>query len=168
MRNWPKTIPGASFKGFPFHVEDEGIGESGRLVALHPYAKAEVHGTEDMGRKARTYHVTGYIVGDDADAAAMAFVERCSTPSAGMLVLPITDPIIAHCVGCSTNNRKTEMGKVAFDLKFLEQGSEAGGPSPIALGDRIAQGALDTLGDIVSDAIAAFVPDELIGFLPPF
>ena len=48
------------------------------------------------------------------------------------------------------------MGKVAFDLKFLEQGSEAGGPSPIALGDRIAQGALDELAGIVSDAITAF------------
>lgn len=168
MRNWPKTIPGASFKGFPFQVDDEGIGESGRFVALHPYVKAEVHGTEDMGRKARTYHVTAYIVGDDADAAAMAFVERCSTPGAGMLVLPITEPVMAHCVGCATNNRKTEMGKVAFDLRFLEQGSEFGGPVPIALGDRIAQGALDTLGDVVADAIGAFVPDELVGFLPPF
>jgi prophage DNA circulation protein len=168
VRNWPKTIPGASYKGFPFQVEDEGIADSGRLVALHPYTKAETHGTEDMGRKARTFHVTAYIVGEDADAAAMAFVERCSTYGPGMLVLPITDPVIAHCVGCATNNRKTEMGKVAFDLKFLEQGSELGGPAPIALGDRIAQSALDELGDVVSGAISSFVPDELLGFLPPF
>lgn len=168
MRNWPKTIPGASFKGFPFHVDDEGIGGSGRLVALHPYTKAEVHGTEDMGRKARAYHVTAYIVGDDADAAAMAFVERCSTYGAGLLVLPITDPVMVHCIDCTTNNRKSEMGKVAFELKFLEQGSEAGGPVPIALGDRIAQGALDTLGDVAADAISSFVPDDLVGFLPPF
>lgn len=155
MRNWPKTIPGASFKGFPFQVEDEGVGESGRLVALHPFSKAETHGTEDMGRKARQYHVTAYIVGDDADVRAMAFVERCSTPGPGLLVLPITDSTMAHCVACGTNNRKSEMGKVAFDLKFLEKGAEAGGPSPIALGDRIAQGALDGLAGVVSSAIGA-------------
>lgn len=155
MRNWPKTIPGASFKGFSFHVEDEGIGESGRLVALHPYAKAETHGTEDMGRKARNYHVTAYIVGDDADVQAQAFVERCSTPGPGLLVMPITDAVMVHCIGCSTNNRKSEMGKVAFDLKFVEQGSPAGGPAPIALGDRLAQGVLDTLADAVSSAIEA-------------
>ena len=58
VRDWTQTIPGASFKGFPFQVEDEGIGESGRLVALHSYSKADTHGTEDMGRKARTFHVT--------------------------------------------------------------------------------------------------------------
>ena len=81
MRNWPKMIPGASFKGFPFHVDDEGIGGSGRLVALHPYTKAEVHGTEDMGRKARAYHVTAYIVGDDADAT------RACAPSSASPVL---------------------------------------------------------------------------------
>lgn len=153
MRNWPKTIPGASFKGFPFHVEDEGIGESGRLVALHPFAKAETHGTEDMGRKARQYHVTAYIVGDDADGRAQGFVERCSTKGPGLLVLPVTESVEVHCVGCSTNNRKSEMGKVAFDLKFIEKGAQGGGIPPIVLGDRIAQGALDGLAGIVSDAI---------------
>lgn len=154
MRNWPKTIPGASFKGFPFHVDDEGISESGRLVALHAYSKAETHGTEDMGRKARTIHVTAYIVGDDADERAQAFVERCSTPGAGLLVLPVTPGLEVRCIGCATNNRKSEMGKVAFDLKFLEKGAAAGGPSAIALGDRIAQGALNTLAGVVSEAIA--------------
>lgn len=155
MRNWPKTIPGASFKGFPFHVEDEGIGESGRLVALHAYSKAETHGTEDMGRKARTFHVTAYIVGDDADAQAQAFVERCSTPGAGLLVLPVTPGVEVRCVGCSTNNRKSEMGKVALDLKFLEKGAAAGGPPVIAIADRLAQGALDGLAGVVSSAIGA-------------
>lgn len=166
MRNWPKTIPGASFKGFPFHVEDEGTGEAGRLVALHTYAKAETHGTEDMGRKARIFHVAAYIVGDDADARAQAFIERCSTPGPGLLVLPITPSQMVRCIGCDTNNRKNEMGKVAFVLKFLELGSEAGGPPAIPLGDRIAQGMLDDLAGVVSDAIGGFVPDELAGLLP--
>lgn len=159
MRNWPKTIPGASFKGFPFQVEDEGIADGGRLVALHPYAKSEDHGTEDMGRKAMPFHVTAYIVGDDADTQAAAFVRVCSSPGAGLLVLPITEVDQAvRCIGISTNNRKSEMGKVAFDLKFIEAGSGAGGPAPIALGDRLAQGVLDTLADTVSAAINALAP----------
>ena len=157
MRNWPKTVPGASFRGFPFEVEAEGLDDAGRHVALHPYAKAEDHGTEDMGRKARKFHVSAYIVGDDADAQAAAFVEICSTPGTGMLILPITPGVLVRCIDCSTNSQKSEQGLIAFSLKFVEAGADGGGFPAIALGDRIAAGLLDTLSGAV-DAVLSALP----------
>lgn len=154
MRNWPKTVPGASFKGFPFELEGEGTDDAGRLVALHPFVKAEDHGTEDMGRKARKFHVVAYIVGDDADSQAAAFVEVCSSPGAGMLILPMTPGTMVRCIDCSTHSEKTKQGYVAFSLKFVEQGADAGGFPAIVIGDRIAASVLDTLPSLISGAIS--------------
>lgn len=171
MRNWPQTVPGASFRGFPFEVEREGGDGAGRFVAVHTYAGGETHDTEDTGRKPRRFRVTAYIVGDDADAVADSFLEECSTGGVGDLILPVTAPQLVRCINCSWNNDKTRQGFVALDLEFIEAtaaGSGAGGGYPaIPLGDRLAEDALDTLADVVSDAISAFVPDELAGFLPP-
>ncbi|WP_375455656.1 DNA circularization N-terminal domain-containing protein [uncultured Methylobacterium sp.] len=156
MRNWPQTVPGASFRGFSFEVEKEGLGGAGRHVALHSFVKAETHATEDTGRKARKFKVSAYIVGDDADTRARAFVEVCSTPGAATLILPMTRPGQVRCLDCSTNNEKTRQGLVAFDLEFIEAGADAGGFPAIQLGDRIAQSALDGLGAAVSAVLSAF------------
>ncbi|MEE7460690.1 hypothetical protein MFUR16E_04750 [Methylobacterium fujisawaense] len=172
MRNWPQTVPGASFRGFPFEVEREGGGGAGRFVAVHTYAGAETHDTEDTGRKPHRFRVTAYIVGDDADDAADRFIAECSAGGIGDLILPVTAPQRVRCCECSWNSDKTQQGKVALDLEFVEaggvgDGSGSGYPA-IPIGDRLAADALDTLAGVVSDAINAFVPDPVAGFLPPF
>jgi len=155
MRNWPATLQGASFRGFPFHVEREGVDGAGRRVAVHPFVKAEVTGTEDMGRKLRRFRLAAYIVGDDADAQARAFTEVCSAPGAAMLVLPMLGGELARCIGCSMSADKDKLGRIAFDLEFIDAGADGGGFPAIPLGDRIAQGALDTLSGLVSTVIGA-------------
>ena len=168
MRNWPQTVPGASFRGFPFEVEREGGDGAGRYVAVHTYAGAETHDTEDTGRKVRRYRVTAYIVGDDADTQADAFLEEMSTGGTGTLILPITPPATVRPVNAAWNSDKSQQGKVALDLEFVDAGGQGGGYPAIQIGDRIAQGALDTLADVVSNVIGAFVPDAIAGFLPGF
>jgi prophage DNA circulation protein len=155
MRNWPKTVPGASFRGFPFNLDKQDLSDAGRYVALHPFAKAETHATEDMGRKARKYRVSAYIVGDDADSRSQAFVEVCSTAGPALLVLPMTAPVLVRCTGCSTSSERTKQGFSAFDLEFVEAGADAGGFPAISLGDRIAESVLDTLGGVVDDVLSA-------------
>lgn len=155
MRNWPKTVPGASFRGFRFEVEKQDLDDAGRYVAHHPFAKAEDHGTEDMGRKARKYRVLAYIVGDDADTRSQAFVEICSTAGPAMLVLPMTAPVLVRCTNCGTCSEKTRQGYVAFNLEFVEAGADTGGFPAIALGDRIAESVLDTLGGVARGVLSA-------------
>ncbi|WP_174243245.1 DNA circularization N-terminal domain-containing protein, partial [Beijerinckia sp. L45] len=79
MRDWTKTLPNASYRGQPFFIEREELANAGRKVAEHEYAKSEDHDTEDMGRKVRHFRFTAYIVGDNADTDAQAFIELCST-----------------------------------------------------------------------------------------
>lgn len=155
MRNWPQTVPGASFRGFPFEVEREGGDGAGRFVAVHPYAGGETHDTEDTGRKPRRYRVTAYLVGDDCDAVADRFLEEMSTGGTGALILPMTRPVTVRPVNAGWNFDKACQGKAALDLEFVEAGGKGGGYPAIPMGDRIAQGALDALADTVSAAIAA-------------
>ncbi|ACL57419.1 DNA circularization N-terminal domain-containing protein [Methylobacterium nodulans] len=156
MRNWPKTVPGASFRGTPFHVSRETVDDAGRYVAFHPFAKAETHGTEDMGRKAWKFRVQAYLTGDTVDADAMAFLEVCSTPGAGMLILPMLPGIMVRCLNCSRAAEKNSQGYVQFDLEFGEAGAQGGGFPAIPLGDRIAEGVLNTLPRLIGSALSAF------------
>ncbi|MGF3027535.1 DNA circularization N-terminal domain-containing protein [Methylobacterium aquaticum] len=155
-RNWPKTVPGASFRGVPFQVEREDLDNAGRYVAEHLFAKAEDHGTEDMGRKARRFRVGAYLYGATADADAMDLVEVCSTPGAGMLILPMLPGVMVRCTGCSRSAEKSKQGFVGFDLQFIEAGAEGGGVPAIALGDRIAETVLNTLPGLVGNALSTF------------
>lgn len=155
-RNWPKTVPGASFRGTPFHVAREDVDNAGRYVAEHLFAKAEEHGTEDMGRKLRRFRVNAYLCGDTADADAMDLIEVCSTPGAGMLILPMLPGVMVRCTGCSRSAEKEKQGFLGFDLQFIEAGATAGGFPAIPLGDRIAETILDGLPDVVGDALSSF------------
>lgn len=153
MRNWPKTVPGASFRGFSFEVEREGGDGAGRHVAAHTYAGAETHDTEDTGRKPRRYRVTAYIVGDDCDDVADRFLEEMSTGGTGDLILPMTRPVTVRPINAGWNFDKSCQGKAALDLDFIEAGGKGGGYPAIPIGDRLAQGALDGLAGAVADAI---------------
>ncbi|RXF67682.1 DNA circularization N-terminal domain-containing protein [Hansschlegelia zhihuaiae] len=150
VRDWPRTLPQASFKGFFFHVEGEGVDDAGRFVAVHPFVKAEDHATEDLGRKPRRYTVRAYVVGNLADARSQDLIEVCSSPEAGLLVLPMTGSMLARCVSCSTDSRKDVLGFVAFSLSFVEAGLETGGFPAIEILDRIAEEALLALPDIAN------------------
>lgn len=155
VRDWTKTLVKASYKDFVFETEREGVDDAGRLVALHQFVKAEGHATEDLGRKARRFTVSAYIVGNLADARARLLVETCSSPGVGLLVLPMTGDVLVRCIGCSTTNEKRALGYVGFSLQFVEAGLEAGGFPAIRIGDRIAEEVLSSLPDIVGHALSS-------------
>ena len=155
MRNWLTTLPNASFRGLPFYVESEELTDAGRKVALHEYAKSEDHSTEDMGRKTRKFRFAAYIVGDTADTDARAFVELCSQPGDGTLVLPVMGSYTVKCTGCNASSEKTKLGYVKVDLDFIESGSDSAF-SVTALGDRIAASLQGGMAAIVVSAISGF------------
>lgn len=156
MRNWPKTVSGSSFRGVAFELDRQDVDDVGRYVAHHPFAKAEDHATEDMGRKANKFKLTAYLTGDNADARMSALVAACSTPGTGMLILPMWPGVTVRCSNCSTSVEKTKQGFVAVALEFIEAGASSGGFPAIALGDRIAETLLGGMPMIISGAIATF------------
>ncbi|QEL49867.1 DNA circularization N-terminal domain-containing protein [Enterobacter sp. LU1] len=64
MGSWLFKLQPASFRGVPFKVSgDEGT--FGRRATTHEYPLRDVPFTQDMGRKARRYSVSAYLVGND-------------------------------------------------------------------------------------------------------
>lgn len=155
MRDWTKTLPNASFRGQPFFVEREQLAGSARKVAEHDYAKSEDHATEDMGRNTRRFRFTAYIVGDNADSDARAFVELCSTPGDGLLNLQIFGSYTVKCTGCDGSAEKERQGYVAFELEFIESGNDSAF-SVVAIGDRIAASLQDGMVAAIVAAVSAF------------
>ena len=155
MRDWTKTLPDASFRGFPFHTKREELPQSGRHVALHEFVKAEDHATEDMGRKARRFRVNGYVVGDDADSQALALVELCSQPGDGQLVLPLLGYLTVKCDNCSCSMEKDELGRIHFVLDLHEAGNNSAFVS-VSIGDRIAASLMGGMAAAVSAVVGAF------------
>ncbi|SEQ48444.1 DNA circularisation protein N-terminus [Faunimonas pinastri] len=155
MRNWPKTLLPASYRGVSFQVSEEGLADSGRRVAVHEFVKAEDHATEDMGRKVRRWKVSAYVAGDTADTDALALVEACSTDGVGTLILPFSGSLQVRCTECSTTGSKDQLGTIKIEMSFVE----AGGTSTVqatAIGDRIAASSLATLPALISSALSAF------------
>jgi prophage DNA circulation protein len=58
---WRKRLRTGSFKGIPFHVEQQGRS-SGRRVVEHEYPRRDMPYSEDMGRHAIRYQITGYVI----------------------------------------------------------------------------------------------------------
>lgn len=154
MRDWRKLRP-ASFRGAAFRVDEEAIPKTGRRVAVHQYVKAEEHGTEDMGRLPREFRIRAYIASDNADAACQALMAACGTPGAATLVLPFFGGHQVRCTGCGPSWNREKLGYVSIDIEFVEAGSDGASFPAIAIGDRIAAGALDALPGLVADRVMA-------------
>lgn len=155
MRNWTKTLPNASFRGAPFFVESEEVGNAGRRVAVHEFAKSDEHATEDMGRNTRHFKFDAYIVGDAADTDAQAFIELCSAGGDGLLVLPVLGRATVKCTGCTATSEKGRLGHVKLGLEFVESGNDSAF-AVIALGGRIAASLQGGITGAISTALSAF------------
>lgn len=156
MRDWIHTLARASFRGVSFQVEKSSLPKTGRAVVVHRYVKSEDHATEDMARIPREFRVQAYVASDRADAETAALLAACSASGPGMLTLPMFQAGMVRCTNCSPSTEKTKLGYVAFDLDFIEAGQDGAGFPAIPLGDRIAASALDTLSDLVGEALDTF------------
>ncbi len=155
MRNWPQTLPNASFRGVPFFVEEDSFSDGGRRVATHDYVKSEVHDTEDMGRKTKKRRLRAYVASDTAEDDAAALEDACDQIGDGVLQTLFWGQITVKCTNCSGSGKRDELGRIWMDLEFVDSGSSTA-VAVTAIGDRIAATALSGLGDLVYSALSAF------------
>lgn len=77
MADWRDSLLDASIGGVPLFVKDVKT-TSGRRTAVREMPKRDAPAVEDLGRKARRYSVTGYVIGPNYMAdrdAVMAVLE---------------------------------------------------------------------------------------------
>jgi len=137
---WRTRLRQASFKGAPFHVEQQGR-TSGRRTVLHEYPKRDSPYCEDMGLQARRYSIVGYViqrhpgqmVGDmynDYDQARDLLIQALEMPEPGVLVDPYWNrvgPELYMCDRYSVTEARERGGYAQFEMSFIEAGEAAFG-----------------------------------------
>lgn len=132
-----RTLIGATFRGVPFFVEaSERSG--GRRTVVHQFPFVDDPFVEDLGRDARTFHVDGYVIGDDyltQRDTLLAALEDTEGP--GTFVHPYHGVRIAICTKHAVHESKDEGGIAKFSIDFTETPAQA--PVPTVASDQAGQ-----------------------------
>ncbi len=162
----------ASFRGVEFHVE-AGTRTSGRRTVVHEYPKRwdDVNGglpySEDMGRHARRFTFTGYLVYrpriyrdvDDYVTQRKRLYEALEKEDAGRLVHPVFAPggMLAICERYSMSETRERGGYTAFEMSFVEAGKAVS-----ALGNAVNTNAnVKSQAQIAIDSVSQLIPADL-------
>lgn len=149
---WKDNLRPASFKGISFFVEDHEA-EVGRRLVVNEYPYRDTPYTEDMGRLARRYSVTAYVIGDDYMSARDSIMDAVEAGGAGVLIHPYlgTKNVIAETARVRESKSEGRFAIVTFS--FVEAGARLfpdASPVPDAL---VALRA----DELISAARSAFV-----------
>lgn len=154
-----RKLVGASFRGVPFLV-DSSERSGGRRAVVHEFPLREDPFVEDLGRRARTFRVDGYVIGDDyleQRDDLLAALEDIEGP--GELVHPYHGVRRAIVVNLSERESKADGGIAIFSIEFAETPTQA--PVPVEVVDAPEQ------VDVVADAAVAATEAEIAELLDP-
>lgn len=142
--------PGASFRGVPFHTVDADLGV-GRRSVVHEFPQRDDSFVEDLGRRARTFTVEGYVIGENYLAERDALWAALEAEGPGELIHPRWG-VLWVAVQDSARIRETprEGGMARFSITFVEAGSNV---LPNTLADTTKQ--VDAACQALDDAAGA-------------
>ena len=162
----------ASFKGVTFFVESSSIS-AGRRVVTHQYPQRDEPFTEDLGRAARVYNVSAFVVGEDCIEQAQSLRDVVEEPGPGTLVHPEFGElqVIAQPGGSMSFDQSRLT--VRFELSFIEAGlnafpeqDQATQSLSRAAADGLLEAACDAFAEAINlDGLEDFVKDALNGDL---
>ncbi len=131
VRVGERQLVGASFRGVAFFV-DTAERSGGRRAVVHEFPLREDPFVEDLGRRARSFRVDGYVVGDDYLAQRdklLAALEDAEGP--GELVHPYHGVIRAICVNVTVRESRADGGMATFAIEFAETPTQAPVPTEV-------------------------------------
>lgn len=162
----------ASFRGVSFWVESSDLSV-GRRTVTHQYPQRDEPFTEDLGRAAREYRFSAFVLGDDYIEQAKKLREALEKPGAATLVHPEFGEIQVVAQPGASMSFSQSMRRVNFSLAFVEAGLNAF-PTPEgasqqasrAAADKVSEAAAESFEDSLTlDDIEDFVEDALSGDL---
>lgn len=155
MATWRDKLRSASFKGAAFEVETHD-SESGRRAEVHEYPNRDIPYAEDLGKRAETYTVEAFVIGDDYMDKRDALKEACTSYGAGTLTHPSLGDLTVICTSCRISE-STEYGRMArFTLTFQEAGEQASPADSINYKDKVKSLADVAQDDIIDSFLANF------------
>lgn len=119
---WRAALQPASFRGAGFKVEAGGQA-GGRRNATHEFPHRDVPYTEDLGRRARHWPITGYCIGPDYLDDRDDLIAALEAGDAGTLVHPTLGSMQVNVDTYSVSETRERGGICTFELAFVEAGS---------------------------------------------
>lgn len=147
MSEWRDKLQPASFRGVAFHVESNDQS-GGRRVELHEYPLRDEPYPEDLGRKAKTFTINAYVIGDDYMTKRDALIEALEKSGAGTLVHRYYGQMRVQAGEYRVSQTNSEGGKATFSITFYEAGAASVPTSVINTKKRVAiksDAALDVI-----------------------
>lgn len=162
LNSYFSQLQPASFNGVPFFTRSNST-TVGRRNVEHIYPFRDDPWMEDIGRKARRYHIVGFIVGDDVISQRDAMQNALEYPGPGLLIHPTYGRLTVSPIDQCTFEEDVSHGRVIeMNLVFEESGIKIFPSSTVSTGTSVTSAAIDaqtaTSDDFVSsvtDAISA-------------
>ena len=112
----------ASFNGVPF-VTKSNSTTVGRRTAEHIYPFRDQPWIEDLGRKARRYHIVGFLIGDDVISQRDDMQNALEYPGPGILIHPTYGRLTVTALDqCTFEEDMTHGRVIEMNLVFEESG----------------------------------------------
>lgn len=142
----------ASFRQIIFHVE-QGGRSSGRRGVVHEYPKRNEPYAEDMGRHARRFQMSGYLIYRPSNPLYEYTSQRqrlfgaLEEDDSGILMHPVFCPggMLVLCERYSMTESRERGGFTQFEMQFVEAGQAV----------NFLGVSIDTVGNVLSKATAA-------------
>lgn len=177
MDTWLFRLQPASFRGIPFKVSDDEA-TFGRRTVTHEYPLRDVPYTADLGRKARRYSVSAYVIGSDYMTQRDRLLTALEQQGAATLIHPFYGSVTVNVDGeIKVHHSRDNGGMCEISLQFVEAGQlnypTAGGATAqnvSALADKSDAGfgeqfLQDFKLDDVEDWVTTNVIDNVSGML---
>lgn len=116
---WRDEMQRASFRGVQFYVQ-ESTGSIGRRNVIHQYPNKETANGEDLGKKAREFTLTAFVLGDDYMTQRDAFEAAIEESGPGELVHPWRGRMIVSVTDCRPSESIDQGGKQSWSVTFTE------------------------------------------------
>ncbi|WP_304308062.1 DNA circularization protein [Pseudacidovorax intermedius] len=155
--SWRDELVGdASWRGVPFYTT-EAVLKLGRRNVLNEYPMRDTPYVDDLGRKARTYHVEGYLIGEDYLDDRRDLEEALETEGPGELVHPRYGRVWVSLLGeAEFRESFKEQGISRFTATFVEDSDNR---QPEAVTD--TANAVESAAAAADDAAAAAFAEDL-------
>lgn len=141
--SWRDNLRPASFRGAVFEV-DAADSDFGRRNVTHEFPQRDKPYVEDLGKKAREFKITGFVIGPDYMTARDKLLIAIETAGPGTLVHPLYGEMRVNALPCSVKETRDEGGMARFALGFVESGDFT-----------FLAASPDTAGVVESKALAA-------------
>lgn len=161
---WQDQLQEASFRGVRFHAVQRSA-TFGRRNQVHEYPFRDLPYVEDLGRMARNFRITAFLIGKDSLQQRDALIAAIEQPGLGKLVHPSHGEMNVSVVGGVTIDESDhEAGIVRISFNVVESGELRFPSADAATRDVVALRAEEASAKLVASTARTLNTRDLAAF----